>query len=379
MGWSFRRRIKVIPGVYLNVSKRGVSTTVGVRGASLTFRGDGTYANVGIPGTGISNRQKLSGRRSENSSSFAVIPPEATPHLDQSSTPSPDYLYVSSDPLDITSEGLLGFQTAVIEANKQSLALKKDLASIQFSILLSRILAIALKCCILYYLVPAFRRSIDQRLFAQSQAIAQVKEAISSSSVPLELEMEQVATSKYNEFIDCFADVLKSQFIWDITSASDVDRVKTRSAANLAISRSKTGFALDSVPGISSSYPSVRLRNLNGADIFIYPGFFVMYDSPIQLGVLELSKLSISFERSQFVEQEIVPLDSKRVGEVWERSNKDGSRDKRYADNKLIPVMEYGEITFRSSSGVHEKYMISDARNAERFASALTKFVSCIS
>lgn len=379
MGWSFRRRIKVIPGVYLNVSKRGVSTTVGVRGASLTFRGDGKYANVGIPGTGISIRQKLSGRRSENLSSFSDIPSVDTPQHDPSPTPSPDYAYVSSDPLDITSEGLLGFQTAVIEANKQTLILKKDLASIQFSILLSQISAIALKCCILYYLMPALRRYIEQRLFAQSQAIVQVKDAISGSSVSLELEMDQDTASKYNEFIACFADLLKSQFIWDITSASDIDRVKTRSAANLEISRSKTSFALESVPGISSSYPSVRLRNLNGADIFIYPGFFVMYNGPTQLGVLELSSLWISFERSKFVENEIVPLDSSRVGEVWERSNKDGSRDKRYADNKLIPLMEYGEITFRSSSGVHEKYMISNARNAERFASSLTKFVSCLS
>jgi len=37
MSWSFRRRIKIIPGFYLNVRKRVVSMTVGVRGTSLTF------------------------------------------------------------------------------------------------------------------------------------------------------------------------------------------------------------------------------------------------------------------------------------------------------------------------------------------------------
>ena len=54
MSWLFRQRIRVIPGVRLNISKSGVTAYVGVRGGSLTLGGKGgTYANVGIPGTRI--------------------------------------------------------------------------------------------------------------------------------------------------------------------------------------------------------------------------------------------------------------------------------------------------------------------------------------
>ena len=54
MSILFRRRIKIIPGVRLNISKSGLSASVGVRGASVTLGGKGgTYANLGIPGTGI--------------------------------------------------------------------------------------------------------------------------------------------------------------------------------------------------------------------------------------------------------------------------------------------------------------------------------------
>ncbi|MEJ0032772.1 MAG: DUF4236 domain-containing protein [Bacteroidota bacterium] len=53
MAWSYRRRVKIIPGVYLNFSRKGISTSVGVRGASLTFGYNGTYLNAGIPGTGF--------------------------------------------------------------------------------------------------------------------------------------------------------------------------------------------------------------------------------------------------------------------------------------------------------------------------------------
>jgi hypothetical protein len=45
MGWSYRKRIKVIPGVHLNISKSGVSTTVSKRGASVNFSSRGTRIN----------------------------------------------------------------------------------------------------------------------------------------------------------------------------------------------------------------------------------------------------------------------------------------------------------------------------------------------
>ena len=61
MAFRFRRRIKVAPGVHLNIGKNGVSTSIGTRGASITMGSKGTYLNTSIPGTGIYNRQKIGG------------------------------------------------------------------------------------------------------------------------------------------------------------------------------------------------------------------------------------------------------------------------------------------------------------------------------
>lgn len=54
MAFRFQRRIRILPGIRLNISKSGVSTSVGARGAWLTFGRRGTRATVGLPGTGIS-------------------------------------------------------------------------------------------------------------------------------------------------------------------------------------------------------------------------------------------------------------------------------------------------------------------------------------
>ena len=61
MGWRFRKRIKIFPGINLNISKSGMSLNVGVKGASVTYGPKGTYVNTGVPGTGLYRRDLISG------------------------------------------------------------------------------------------------------------------------------------------------------------------------------------------------------------------------------------------------------------------------------------------------------------------------------
>jgi len=61
MGLRFRRSIRLMPGVRMNLSGSGPSFSVGPRGASVTLGKRGVYANLGLPGSGLSVRQKLSG------------------------------------------------------------------------------------------------------------------------------------------------------------------------------------------------------------------------------------------------------------------------------------------------------------------------------
>lgn len=59
MGFRFQKRITLFPGVRVNISKSGASLSVGPRGASMTMGKRGVYGNVGIPGSGLSYRERL--------------------------------------------------------------------------------------------------------------------------------------------------------------------------------------------------------------------------------------------------------------------------------------------------------------------------------
>ena len=59
MGFRFFKRIKLLPGVTLNLGKGVPSVSVGPRGAKATIGAKGISSSLGIPGTGASYQKKL--------------------------------------------------------------------------------------------------------------------------------------------------------------------------------------------------------------------------------------------------------------------------------------------------------------------------------
>ncbi len=55
-----RKTIKILPWVTLNISKSGMSVSIGPKGAKLNIGKNGAYVNTSIKGTGVYNRTKLS-------------------------------------------------------------------------------------------------------------------------------------------------------------------------------------------------------------------------------------------------------------------------------------------------------------------------------
>jgi hypothetical protein len=58
MGFRFRKRLRIFPGLWLNLSKKGDSLIVGGSGAMINVSPKGHQESVGIPGSGVSYRTR---------------------------------------------------------------------------------------------------------------------------------------------------------------------------------------------------------------------------------------------------------------------------------------------------------------------------------
>jgi len=75
MGFTARKSFKVIPGVRMTVSKSGISTSAGVKGARVTRTSSGRVTRtVGVPGSGVAHTKTVSSGKSQRQA-----PPPASP------------------------------------------------------------------------------------------------------------------------------------------------------------------------------------------------------------------------------------------------------------------------------------------------------------
>ena len=66
MGFRYRKRITIMPGVKVNISKKGLSSvSIGKPGATLNVGKQGVHGTVGVPGTGMSYRTKIGPKKDE--------------------------------------------------------------------------------------------------------------------------------------------------------------------------------------------------------------------------------------------------------------------------------------------------------------------------
>jgi hypothetical protein len=56
MSFLFRKRIRILPGIWFNLSKRGISTSIGGKGITINIKDDNVSTTASVPGTGLSYR-----------------------------------------------------------------------------------------------------------------------------------------------------------------------------------------------------------------------------------------------------------------------------------------------------------------------------------
>jgi len=73
MAFRIRKSFKIAPGIRLNVSKSGLSTSIGGKGATVNLSKRGTKVTNSIPGTGISISKLYGGGKTAKTPNAAPV------------------------------------------------------------------------------------------------------------------------------------------------------------------------------------------------------------------------------------------------------------------------------------------------------------------
>lgn len=223
----------------------------------------------------------------------------------------------------------------------------------------------------------ALQKSQDTAALLEEE-IAELNEQLTLSTVSLEIDCDDIYFELYNNINKAFELLTHSKKKWDFTSAKRNNMVADRTAASQSVTRSEISISYSSLPIIKSAEPALCFHNMNGGDLYFYPGFLIVYESKVRFDLINYSDLSVQSWDQQFIESDKVPEDSRVVDHTWHKVNKDGSRDKRFADNYQIPVALYGKLKLTTKDGLNEVYCFSNVEYTHLFTKALSDYISSL-
>jgi hypothetical protein len=369
MGWKYRKRIRIVPGFNLNLSKTGMSATIGMKCFSVNMGKNGTYLNTGIPGTGIYDRIRLD---KNNPKGFTV-----NNQQDIQPVVENDAIEIKSfQPELLSSDGLYGLKESIVKSQEIKKELKEEWEKAISKKNLSLFIVIITHMLIFGIFIKKLRNNYKNDKANAKEA----EETYNNFKLDIDFNMDQSILNDYILLKNSFQRLTGVNKIWDITSAKSIDRVKERSSASTTITREVVAFSNATLDYINTKYDAFKFKNANGGDLFIYPGFIIMpSEVSNDFALIDFRDVSIEHHGQRFVETDPLPSDATVVGYTYKYVNKNGSPDKRYSNNPQIPIAIYYELVLKSQKGLYESFEFSNSNVGEIFCKALESYKESLS
>ena len=342
MGWRFRKSFRVIPGVCLNLSRSGLSASIGGAPFTVNIGPRGVMNTLSIPGTGISYRGHVGVPQPSHAEQPAPPSPLPSSHV----VPSVPYPTPSFPPAAVRPAAAIEeVRSASTELlTSESLKQLKELMLMTFQERedITRHLNLALpeKGRAVKHYTSWERGFLFRRLFKKSFAkrkaecetatakVAEFEEQLLLTTVATHVEIEKEQAEPYFRMRDDFARLCECAAIWDVKSHQATDRFHERTTAMMRVNRQRVTFSLDGSDLIQWEQKVPHLRNSKGGDLFLYPGFILYRAAREAFSVIDYHDANGEAASVSFQEEEAVPADSKVIGQTWAKANKDGSRDR---------------------------------------------------
>lgn len=369
MSWRFRKSFQVIPGIKLNLTARGLSATVGGSPVSINFGSRGTYANVRIPGTGVWDRVRLDS--SETAGSARLPPP---PPL------IPDAIPIRSASTEmLNSEEFDSLRSLLAHAYKERSDIEAAVRDAQGELTSATERFNGWDRG--FVLKKLFPGSFDRRRSEHETAtskLEELSEQLRLTTISAEIHIDKQQAEPYYRMRDAFSSLCECKKIWDMLEHRAINQFVERSPATEAVRRKEVAFSLGSCELIQWDQSVPHLPNQNGGEMYIYPGFILHGASKEAFALIDPVEVSMNLVGSKFIGDETIPDDARIVGKAWEKSNKDGTPDRRFRDNRQVPVAFYADLSFTTPDGLNERFHFSNVEKAERFGRAYAEFVTSI-
>lgn len=204
-----------------------------------------------------------------------------------------------------------------------------------------------------------------EQLLQHQQELDNVLEEANRMRYDVDGVLSERERQSFLDFCEAFDKLSKCSRIWKVTSSTKSTEYKA--SAQTTIARNTISLRPGFFTGLDSSFSIPSFPLTMGKIAYIYPRFIIVGNHLEDFDVIPLDSVNFRYRSTRFLEEGFPPSDATRVGKTYRYVNKDGGPDKRYSDNPVIPIYQYGNLTFMP---FNITYQISNSNIARYFESA---------
>jgi tetratricopeptide (TPR) repeat protein len=188
-------------------------------------------------------------------------------------------------------------------------------------------------------------------------------------SIVVLYNLENDAKNAYSKLHDEFERLAACSKLWHVEATGNVRDSKYYAGATSLLTRKSISLSKGKIPFIKTNIDVPQIP-VGKQFLAFMPDRLLVFESRA-VGAVAYNDLEIDIEERPFIEDNTVPRDAKVIDYTWKYVNKKGGPDKRFKDNRQIPVALYEEIHFKSSAGLNELIQVSKTNVGESFRLAV--------
>jgi hypothetical protein len=175
-------------------------------------------------------------------------------------------------------------------------------------------------------------------------------------SVVLAYQFEPEVEGRFQELMTAFSGIMASNSKCLIQSQGSID-AKYHGGATSGFTVGKITFGYGEPPYVKTNL-SVPKLDAGPGTLYFFPDRVLVFMKG-KFGAISYEELDLDVSLSKTIEMGSVPPDAKVLEMTWKYLNKKGGPDKRFKDNRQVPIVAYEKITLRSSSGLNWPIQVS--------------------
>ena len=170
-------------------------------------------------------------------------------------------------------------------------------------------------------------------------------------------DLDATTARAFESFTGVWQSLSTVRSLWTIPQAEHYADEKYHGGASEGVTRDLTQILFGAPDNVRCNIAVPMLRT-KVATLAFYPDRLLVFRAG-QVGAVLYSALQALPSNGRFNEEGGIPRDAQVVGHTWHYVNKSGGPDRRFKNNREIPVCAYGELELKSETGLSARFMAS--------------------